>query len=555
MSLFSKAKADLKYLRMNSNILSDIGKRKKRRARSMVIGFVISFIFAVTILLALARLIPLDIIPNKYLYGGIAILAGVWLFCFLTQFAEKKLLGKIIAGALSVALIFVFLFTSKVAGTLGKISGGALEQKNVMDVVVLKKDKANTIDDTLKYPYAYNSTADTSLVKQAVEMINKDHNVMIYTSTYTSWTDTYNALEENNSVKAVIVKDSLYESLIKESYPDFYENTKVVGQITITTTVQSSVNDKKVAHDPFVLYISGNDEQGEIKSGGRSDVNIFMVVNPKTRQVLLISTPRDSYITISNEDGYKGKDKLTHAGLAGVEYSELALSTLYDEKIDYYMKINFTGVVNLVDAMGGVTVDSDVEFTNGRDAAPISYDFKVGPNECDGAKALAFCRERQAFEDGDFQRGRNQMAMIRAMIKKATSPSILANYAEVLDATTGVVYTDMPTSSLAALIKAQFSGGNDWNIQTYSAEGIDGTATGQVYGIKNMSVVRLYDHSVKIGRELTDKIIAGEVFNVNEYVEQRKKYYNGTGSDSHTTNKASYNTDDNDNNTYENIGN
>ncbi|MDU3489830.1 MAG: LCP family protein, partial [Clostridiales bacterium] len=283
----------------------------------MVIGFVISFIFAVTILLALARLIPLDIIPNKYLYGGIAILAGVWLFCFLTQFAEKKLLGKIIAGALSVALIFVFLFTSKVAGTLGKISGGALEQKNVMDVVVLKKDKANTIDDTLKYPYAYNSTADTSLVKQAVEMINKDHNAMIYTSTYTSWTDTYNALEENNSVKAVIVKDSLYESLIKESYPDFYENTKVVGQITITTTVQSSVNDKKVAHDPFVLYISGNDEQGEIKSGGRSDVNIFMVVNPKTRQVLLISTPRDSYITISNEDGYKGKDKLTHAGLAG----------------------------------------------------------------------------------------------------------------------------------------------------------------------------------------------------------------------------------------------
>ncbi len=543
MSLFSKAKSDLKYLRINSAILSDTGKKKKRRAQSIVLGMIISLIFAATILLALARIIPLDIIPNRYLYIGIISIAVIWIICFFTQFSNKKLPGKIVAGALSVVLIFVFLFTSKFAGTLSKISGGSLEQKNVMDVVVLKSDNATSINDTLKYPYAYNSSTDSALTKQTIDRINSDYKSEIYSSTYSTWTDAFTALEDGKDVKAVIIKDSIYESVIKESYSDYYNDTKVVGQITITTTSQPSASDKKVTQEPFVLYISGNDEQGEIKSAGRSDVNIFMVVNPKTRQVLLISTPRDSYITISNEDGYTGKDKLTHAGLAGVEYSELALSTLYDEKIDYYMKINFTGVVKLVDAMGGVTVDSDVAFTNGRDAAPISYNFNVGPNQCDGAKALAFCRERQAFAEGDFQRGRNQMALIRAMINKITSPAILANYAEIMDATTGVVYTNMPTSSLTSLVKSQFSGGGEWNIQTYSAEGTDSTATGQVYGIKGMSVVKLYDYSVKLGRDLTDKIINGDVFNVDEYVEEHKNDYTSTKS---TTRSNSYSYSDDD---------
>lgn len=535
---------------MNSKILSDIGKKKKRRAKSIVVGIIISLIFAVTILLALARIIHLDIIPNKYLYIGIIAIVAIWIICFLTQFSNRKLPGKIVAGVLSGVLIFVFLFTSKFAGTLNKISGGSLEQKNVMDVVVLNSDKANSINDTLKYPYAYNSSSDSALTKQAIDKINSDYKSDIYSSTYSTWTDTFAALEDGDNVKAIIIKDSIYESVIKESYSDYYKNTKVVGQITITTTVQPSASDKKVTQEPFVLYISGNDEQGEIKSAGRSDVNIFMVVNPKTRQVLLISTPRDSYITISNEDGYTGKDKLTHAGLAGVEYSELALSNLYDEKIDYYMKINFTGVVKLVDAMGGVTVDSDVAFTNGRDAAPISYNFTVGPNQCDGAKALAFCRERQAFTEGDFQRGRNQMALIRAMIKKITSPAILANYSEIMDATTGVVYTNMPTSSLTSLVKSQFSGGGDWNIQTYSAEGIDGTATGQVYGIKGMSVVKLYDYSVKLGRDLIDKIVAGDVFDVDEYVKEHKDDYTSTNS---TTRSSSYSYDEDDNKSYDTV--
>ena len=242
------------------------------------------------------------------------------------------------------------------------------------------------------------------------------------------------------------------------------------------------------------------------------------MINPETRQVLLISTPRDYYITISDANGRKGIDKLTHAGNAGTQASIDALYDLYGFKADYFMKLNFDGCVNIVDALGGITIDSEVEFTNGEDAAPENYHFVKGLNECDGAMTLAFVRERQCFMNGDFQRGRNQQAAISGIINKATSPSILTSYSSVLEAATEVLYTNMPTSMITGLIKDQLADSTPWNVQSYAVSGRTQSNYCNLYGFYASTVVPDYD-TVNIAIKLMNMIYNDETFNVDEYVE------------------------------------
>jgi LCP family protein required for cell wall assembly len=388
-------------------------------------------------------------------------------------------------------------------------------------VIVLSDDSAESISDALSYSFGYNSSVNGSVITQAITDINSDYKASISTKEYKDWSSLINALYANSEIKAVIMNDSLISTL-SEDFEDFETRTKIIGSVKITTEVKLSASDKKVNEEPFVVYISGNDGYGTVTSNGRSDVNILAFVNPITRQVLLVSTPRDYYITIEDANGKSGLDKLTHAGNAGIEYSVSALENHYNISVDYYVKINFTGCVKVVDALGGITINSAVEFTNGEDAAPISYHFVVGNNECDGEKTLAFVRERQAFGDGDFQRGRNQSAAITAIINKATSPSILANYSSVLSAVSDMILTNMPTSTMTALIKGQLSNGTSWNVQSYSVSGTPATRDCTVYGLSKKSVDLPDYDTVNIAVDLINKINNGEVFDVEEYVSSLK---------------------------------
>lgn len=518
MSIFSQAKSDMSFVKIDPKKLSKKGLKKRRRGQSTIAGIIISIIMAVCIIMFLFRMLPLRLIPDLYAIIAVVVLAALWVYCFISQFSRHKLIGKIIAIFLSVVSIYGFAFSSKIADSFGSIAGGTYVKKDTIDVVVLKRDKAENIKDTLKYTYSYNESSDVELTKKAIGMINEENGTVVDTTKFDNWDSLLEALYDNTDTQALLVKDSIYQSVIKDSYSSYYNETKVVAQYTISTEITASASDIDVSKNPFVVYISGNDEQGDIKSTGRSDVNILLVANPKTREILLVSTPRDSYITIEDADGDRGYDKLTHAGLAGIEYSEKALSELYGVPIDFYMKLNFTGVVNVVDALGGITVNSDVEFTNGTDAAPIQYHFEKGLNEMDGAKTLAFCRERHNFADGDFQRGRNQMAALNGIINKVTSPGILTNYSGVLDAFSSMVYTNMPVTSLTSLIRSQLSGGEQWHIQSYAIEGEPAVRNCQVYGLKNVSVDIIDENTVGIASELMNKVITGEKVNVDEYV-------------------------------------
>lgn len=224
-------------------------------------------------------------------------------------------------------------------------------------------------------------------------------------------------------------------------------------------------SDKKLTKDVFAVYISGIDTYGSISTTSRSDVNIIATVNTNTKQILLTSTPRDCYVMLPVKDGQM--DKLTHAGIYGVDVSIGALENLYDISIDYYIRINFTTLIDMVDALGGITVYSEFAFNT------EEYSFSKGENQLSGKEALTFARERYAFANGDKQRGENQMQVIKAMINKAMIPAIIQNAGYIIDTISKNIETNMDTSEITNLINMQMNDGAYWNIFMGSVEGTD----------------------------------------------------------------------------------
>lgn len=496
-------------------------KKRKKRKIILLTGMFLIIVQIISMILFLQKMFQLDMLPLKYMAMLISVLILITLYNFVSQYSKAHMIGKILAVLLSVMLVTGYLYAAKLSATLNEITG-TTTQTDTVDIIVLSSDKANSVSDAKSYTFGYNSTVNSSVITKALSEIETDNHVTISKKEYTSWDTLINSLYANKEIKAMAVTESVRATLA-DQYPDFSSRTKVIGSVKVTTEVKLNASDKKVNQEPFIIYLSGNDDYGEVASTGRSDVNILAVINPKTRQILLVSTPRDSYIKISNGNGVSGLDKLTHAGNAGVEYSVSALENLYGLSVDYYVKLNFTGCVNIVNALGGITINSGVDFTNGRDAAPKNYHFVIGPNECDGEKTLAFVRERHVFDNGDFQRGKNQEAGIKAIIDKVTSPSILANYSSVLDATSSMFLTNMPSGTITSLIKGQISNPTSWNVQQYSVGGTTGTRTGQVYGLSGMSVVMLDENTVNTAIELIGKVTSGETFSVDEYATQPKK--------------------------------
>lgn len=517
---FTRTKGDMKYLFKNKQDLSKKERRRKRRGWSTIIGIVLVLIQLVMTVLFLLKLYKLDMLPLKYIIMVDIILVLIALYNFTSQFTKAHIFGKVLSVLMAGILTFTFLFASKLDATLSSITN-TITQTDVINVVVLKDDKASSISDALSYTFGYNKSVNETNIKKAIEDINSDNNKTIATKEYTEWSDVISALYSGTEIKAMIFNNSMYTTL-NEQFTDFKEKTKVIGTVEITTKIKVEQGEKKVNGEPFILYISGNDGEGEIASQGHSDVNILVCVNPKTRQVLLISTPRDSYVKMHNADGREGLDKLTHAGNPGIEYSIDAIENLYGINIDYYMKINFTGCIEVVDALGGITINSSVEFHNGYEAYDKTFYYNIGPNECNGEQTLAFVRERKAFGAGDFQRGKNQQAAITGIINKITSPSILANYGPLLDSLNKVVVTNMSTETISSLVKAQLSDSRAWNVQSYSIEGTTGSRNGQVYDVYGMSVVLPYSDSINLAIQLMSKVQNGDVFDVDEYVEQSK---------------------------------
>lgn len=285
------------------------------------------------------------------------------------------------------------------------------------------------------------------------------------------------------------------------------QGLSALGNVTSGILTGAAAN--KITKEPFVIYLSGVDTRGELTEKARSDVNILAVVNPKTKQVALINTPRDYYVDLAGTDS---KDKLTHAGLYGVENSMETLGNLYGVEVDHYIRINFAGFMTIVDALGGVDVYSDQAFTSV--GSPGYYDpttFVEGWNHLDGQAALAFARERHAFATGDVQRGINQMKVIDAMLNKIKSPTLLMSFSKLMDAASDCFVTSFPQDQISALVRMQLSDFAEWSIESYTATGTSAKST-KCYSAKGQSlyVMKPDTASVNEAKALIAGVLGGE---------------------------------------------
>lgn len=444
------------------------GRKRQSNKMSRQIGIIICSVQAAITLVFIAALFVLNMLPMKYL--GIIIAALVLLLAvpLASQLISKKkaIAGKVLSVLISITLVFGSYYIFKTNGTIKAISGGDKKVDKVV-VAVLATDPAKDINDAAKYDFGVQYAMKGDDIKSTVAAIDKKLGSDISTVEYKSLNEQATALRDGK-VKAIIYDDA-YTSILEEAFTGYSNSVKIIYSHKITKKLENKSSKVEVDNDCFSVYISGIDVYGSIDTSSRSDVNIIAVVNPNTHQILLITTPRDYYVEIPGISGGQ-KDKLTHAGIYGVDASMATLSKLYDMKLDFYARLNFTSLIQMVDALGGVDVNSEQAFTTSEDSGLV-MNVSKGMNHFNGKQALAFSRERQNVDGGDFQRGKDQQEVITAMIKKAISPAILTAANGILSSVSGNVDTNMSQGQIQELVKTQLADGAAWNIKSMAATG------------------------------------------------------------------------------------
>ncbi|MGC4018014.1 MAG: LCP family protein [Muricomes sp.] len=444
------------------------GKKQRSNKMSRQIGIALCGIQLVVTLVFIVALLVLNMLPAKYLGVIVGILLLLWIIPLAAHLISKKkaIAAKVLSVLMSIVLALGSYYIFKTHGAVEDISGGN-KKVDKMVVAVLAEDPAQSIEDAAGYDFGVQYTLKGDDVKDTIAAINKETGSDISTVEYKSLNEQAAALHDGK-VQAIIYNDA-YSSILEESFEGYSSAVRIIYSHEITSALKNTAAEVKVADDSFTVYISGIDVYGAIETNSRSDVNILATVNPTTHQILLVTTPRDYYVEIPGISGGQ-KDKLTHAGIYGVDASMATLSQLYDTDIDFYARVNFTSLVQMVDALGGVDVVSEQAFTTSEESGVV-MNVNQGENHFTGQQALAFSRERMNVDGGDFQRGKNQQAVITAMIKKAISPAILTGANGILSSISGNVDTNMSQEQIQDLIKSQLSGGGAWNIKSMAAEG------------------------------------------------------------------------------------
>lgn len=487
-------------------------KRKKIKMTLVNIQGILSILFVI-------MLLKLDILPMKYLLPIIAIIVFLWVVPVISVVTCKKRITSdgVLSICMSIVLLIGSVYLVKTSGMLENISDGN-QKVDKMVVAVLEDDPAENIKDAKDYEFGIQLALRGEDVKGTVDKINKSLKKKIKTVECNNLNDQVQELYDGN-VQAIIYNDA-YTSILEESFKGFSKKTKIIYSHNLISKLDKMVMTREeieVSKQPFTVYLSGIDVAGSIETSGRSDVNILAVVNPETHQVLLITTPRDYYVALPEiSDGMP--DKLTHAGIYGIDASMATLSELYDTPVDFYAKVNFTSMIQIVDALGGIDVDSEYEFVTSSDSGK-EINVAKGINHFNGEDALAFARERNNVPGGDFQRGKDQEAVLTAMIKKAVSPAILKGASDIMDSVSGNVDTNMSTKQIRALIKNQIMKPAKWNIKSMDAKGEPSFEFCFSMPTMELSVCVPDYESVEEIKMAIDQVQKGEVLSESEVTE------------------------------------
>lgn len=445
-----------------------MAKNKKMKKINQISKIIFS-IFLFLSIITIGILFYLKILPIQYfsviLIGYIIILL-LFAYGLLNKKVKsnKKIIFNIICILFVICFIFILYYLNSTMQFMDKIKSkgyqietyyliGHNSNQNIKTVGVYKTDN---LEEALKQIDGF-SIQEYSNIKTMTNLFIK------------------------NQIDGLFVNEGTLE-ILKEEQKFDYQIIKTVS-IKIKTKVDS--NDVDVTKQSFSIYISGIDVKGSISSVSRSDVNMIMTVNPKTNKILLTSIPRDYYVQLHGTTGYK--DKLTHAGLYGINMSIQTIEDLLNMNINYYIRVNFTTLIDVVDAIGGITIYSDKAFTAYTDR---SCSFKVGNNTVDGKCALAFSRERYAYQEGDRHRVKNQQTVLIAMIQKLTSSkTLLTKYNQILNTLSDSFETNISSNRIYSLINKQLDSMPNWNIETFSLDGSNSFNYTYSYSVSKLYVM------------------------------------------------------------------
>ena len=493
---------------------------RRRRRNDWIPGAVITIIVIMLSVVFMGLLAMTKMIPTIYmLIIGIVlavIAAIIWLLVWHTRYTGRFIGGTVLAVIMIAILAFGGFYINKTRSAISNISGETTEVTQ-MAVYVKSDDAADSVEATAGYTYGILSSLDRENTDGAVAHLNSQFGTEVQTKEYAGLTELADGIL-NGEVNAMLLNSgylSVYEDM--DGYTDFSTKIKEVGTVDVESTIQSAEESTPIepittanGGKVYTIYLSGIDTRGEMTAKSRSDVNIIATVNTDTHEILLVSTPRDYFVPLSISGG--APDKLTHAGIYGIDVCMDTLGMLYDIDINYYFRINFGGFVKVIDALGGITVNSDYDFDSKN---ILGYHFNKGENYLNGEQALIFARERYAFQEGDRQRGKNQMEVIRGVVKKALSPEILTSYSSILSSLDGCFGTNITYEEIAQILQQQLTNGGDWTIVSYSVNGTG--ATEKPYSMSQKAYVMVPDYdTVNKAKSLMEKVRNGEVVTQEE---------------------------------------
>lgn len=494
-----------------------------RQENKKSIGFIIFAIILSVILVVFTgglvyQIFKLQILPDNILIPIILVLILLTLiFVLLINFSTHGLVSKIVCSLMVVVLSAVYglgnYYLYSTNTTLETVTDQGNKAKNTVSVVVLNSSGLENVKSLEGSKLGVLKTIGNEATKKSLTDLKKN-NVTYTKKTYDNMLGMLKALYDGE-VDAIVLNEAYRSNVCDlEDYANFNNDTKVIHKtVYYTKENSSSLAVSDITSKPFNILISGNDSFGSLDENSRSDVDMLVTINPVTSTILLASIPRDSYVKEVCNDyacNYGVYDKLTHTGIYGVDTTKDTIENLLDIDINYVYRVNFTSMIDIVDALGGV----DVTVPEGMAVSKFYTNSNLegvheGENHLDGKRALAYSRERKAYLDGDLQRARNQQQVLQAMFKKATSPEIIKNYTSLLKALIGAFDTNMTTKEITSFIKYQIQAKPSWKFEQFVLKGDNDLKMSAELG-SEVSVVILYDSYINIAHDKIQAVLDGQ---------------------------------------------
>lgn len=486
---------------------------KEQSKFSKVLSILLSIVLVISSFYLLYQVIRLNVLPSKFLFPltiGVVVLDAI--FVLLLVYFSRNVVSKIICIVLTLFICLASCmggyYISKTQGALSNITSVAKHAKNTVSVIVKESS-------SIKNKSQLNGVSVGSLrlneegSKKALKELSSEGIVLDQTE-YDSMTALLEAFYNGEEDSIIINESSRSQILDMEAYSNFDSNTRVVYQTSYKVKNNDSATSvSDITSKPFNVLISGSDTRGGFDENGRSDVIMVATVNPKTHTILLTSVPRDFYVTTACDAGdgcmQGALDKITHTGIHGTNTTKRTVEQLLGIEINYTFKVGFDTVTELVDVLGGV----DVYVEPGYATTNSLYSVHEGVNHLNADEALAFARDRYSYTEGDRQRTKNQQQVLMGIVKEATKPSVITNYAAIMDTMANTFSTTMSNEEITALIKYQLNNNPTWKMEQYMVDGTGDTLMCAELG--DAASVMVPDQStVKTAKDKINAVLAGK---------------------------------------------